>query len=95
MSLLMRSAIHTDSGPTVDFMQYNPIYEFRSQRAGITLQLTDSYNVRSEILTQLQKNATTWFELALGRAPVELQSTLQVCQFIYLCNNVNTFYRNT
>jgi hypothetical protein len=42
------------------------------------LQLTDSYQVRNEILGQLKRNANTWFELALGRAPMELQSTLQV-----------------
>ncbi|KAJ7632956.1 hypothetical protein FB45DRAFT_913996 [Roridomyces roridus] len=57
--------------------EYNPTYEFFSTRSGITLQLTDSYVVRNEILGQLHRNATTWFELALGRAPVELQSTLQ------------------
>jgi phosphatidylinositol 4-kinase len=58
--------------------EYNPTYEFYSDRTGITLQLTDSYTVRNEILGQLHRNATNWFELALGRAPVELQSTLQV-----------------
>jgi len=58
--------------------QYNPVYEFHSDRSGVTLQLTDSYQVRNEILGQLKRNANTWFELALGRAPMELQSTLQV-----------------
>lgn len=64
----------------VDFLvsQYNPVYEYHSERSGITLQLTDSYKVRNEILAQLQRHANSWFELALGRAPVELQSTLQV-----------------
>ncbi len=57
--------------------QYNPVYEYTSTRAGITLELTDSYQVRNEILAQLHRNANNWFELALGRAPVELQSTLQ------------------
>ncbi|KAJ7709476.1 hypothetical protein B0H17DRAFT_1155491 [Mycena rosella] len=57
--------------------EYNPTYEFYSDRTGITLQLTDSYAVRNEILGQLHRNANNWFELALGRAPVELQSTLQ------------------
>ncbi|KAF8969865.1 hypothetical protein BDZ97DRAFT_1937223 [Flammula alnicola] len=57
--------------------EYNPIYEFHSDRSGITLQLSDSYQVRSDILGQLKRNANTWFELALGRAPMELQSTLQ------------------
>ncbi|CAK5277296.1 unnamed protein product [Mycena citricolor] len=57
--------------------EYNPTYEFVSDRAGITLQMTDSYTVRNEILGQLQRSANNWFELALGRAPVELQSTFQ------------------
>lgn len=34
--------------------------------------------MRNEILGQLKRNAVSWFELALGRAPMELQSTLQV-----------------
>jgi len=60
------------------FTQDNPVYEFHSDRTGITLELTDSYKVRNEILGQLQRNAKSWFQLALGRAPIELQSTLQV-----------------
>ncbi|KAJ6618823.1 hypothetical protein B0H10DRAFT_2217316 [Mycena sp. CBHHK59/15] len=66
--------------------EYNPTYEFYSDRTGITLQLTDSYAVRNEILGQLHRNANNWFELALGRAPVELQSTLQK----YLSGNSST-----
>ncbi|GLB34718.1 putative PI3 PI4-kinase family protein [Lyophyllum shimeji] len=57
--------------------EYNPVYEFHSERAGITLQLTDDYQKRNEILAQLHRNANSWFELALARAPIELQSTLQ------------------
>ncbi|KAE9409758.1 hypothetical protein BT96DRAFT_962286 [Gymnopus androsaceus JB14] len=57
--------------------EFNPVYEFESTRTGIKLQMTDSYVVRNEILIQLLRNANAWFELALGRAPVELQSTLQ------------------
>ncbi|KAG1741975.1 hypothetical protein EDB19DRAFT_1895006 [Suillus lakei] len=57
--------------------EYNPAYEFHSESTGITLQLTDDYKVRNDILGQLQRNANTWFELALSRAPIELQSTLQ------------------
>ncbi|KAJ4475685.1 hypothetical protein J3R30DRAFT_3735539 [Lentinula aciculospora] len=57
--------------------EFNPVYEFESGRTDIKLHLTDSYEVRNEILVQLQRNATLWFDLALGRAPVELQSTLQ------------------
>ncbi|KAF9246393.1 hypothetical protein BU15DRAFT_85159 [Melanogaster broomeanus] len=54
--------------------EYNSIYEFHSERTGINLQLTDDYKVRNEILGQLQRNANNWFELALSRAPIELQS---------------------
>ncbi|KAI0064541.1 hypothetical protein BV25DRAFT_1930940 [Artomyces pyxidatus] len=57
--------------------EYNPIYEFHSERANITLQLSDDYKVRDEILVNLQRSASKWFELTLSRAPVELQSTLQ------------------
>ncbi|KAF5380919.1 hypothetical protein D9615_004166 [Tricholomella constricta] len=61
-----------------EFMdEYNPVYEFHSERADITLQLTDDYQKRNEILGQLHRNANSWFELALARAPIELQSTLQ------------------
>jgi phosphatidylinositol 4-kinase A len=69
-------------------LQYNPVYEFHSERTGITLQLTDNYKVRNDILGQLQRNANSWFHLALARAPVELQSTLQVCIF---ARSANTF----
>ncbi|KIK92048.1 hypothetical protein PAXRUDRAFT_830328 [Paxillus rubicundulus Ve08.2h10] len=57
--------------------EYNPIFEFHSERTGVSLQLTDDYRVRNEVLGQLQRNANNWFELALSRAPIEFQSTLQ------------------
>lgn len=57
--------------------EYNPVHEFHSERADITFQLTDDYKVRNDILVQLQNNVTNWFELALSKAPIELQSTLQ------------------
>lgn len=44
----------------------------------LSLELTDDYTARNQMLTQLQRDANTWFELALGRAPVELHATLQV-----------------
>lgn len=62
--------------------QYNPEYQFHSDRSGITLELTDSYQIRNDILAQLKRNANTWFELALGRAPMELHSTLQVSSIL-------------
>jgi phosphatidylinositol 4-kinase A len=42
------------------------------------LQLSDDYKTRNDIMGQLYRNANSWFELALTRAPIELQSTLQV-----------------
>ncbi|EPS96826.1 hypothetical protein FOMPIDRAFT_1052946 [Fomitopsis schrenkii] len=55
----------------------NPQYSYHSDRANITLNLPDNYEARNEMLAELQRNANGWFELALGRAPVELHSTLQ------------------
>ncbi|KAI0075272.1 hypothetical protein K474DRAFT_1676500 [Panus rudis PR-1116 ss-1] len=55
----------------------DPTYIFRSETAKITLQVTDDYGARKQMLAQMQRDANTWFELALGRAPVELHSTLQ------------------
>lgn len=78
------------------FSQYNPIYEFHSDRVDITLQLPDDYKIRDEILVNLLRNSSRWFELALGRAPMELRSTLQA--FIpLLCTTPKliTFHRNT
>ncbi len=58
--------------------QYSPVYEFRSDKMDLTLQLTDNYAVRNEIVTQLHAVARTWLTLAISRAPIEVQSTLQV-----------------
>ena len=44
----------------------------------LTLHLTDDYHARNQMLSLLQLEAHNWFELALGRAPVELHATLQV-----------------
>ncbi|KAF5358382.1 hypothetical protein D9756_001382 [Leucocoprinus leucothites] len=57
--------------------EYEPTWEYYSERVNITLQLTDNYQIRNEILSNLLRNANSWFELALSRAPLELQSTLQ------------------
>ncbi|KAA1469432.1 atypical/PIKK/PI4K protein kinase [Dentipellis sp. KUC8613] len=57
--------------------EFNPIYEFHSERADITIQLSDDYKVRDEILTNLQRSANKWFQLALSRAPMEFQTILQ------------------
>ncbi|KAL1947994.1 hypothetical protein VTO73DRAFT_13718 [Trametes versicolor] len=55
----------------------NPTYVYRSDRTQLTLQLSDNYAARNQMLSQLQRDSTTWFELALSRAPMELHSTLQ------------------
>ncbi len=48
------------------------------------------------MLGQLKRNANTWFELALGRAPMELQSTLQVFSSSFLLYmNLTVCERNT
>ena len=43
----------------------------------LTLVLTDDYAVRNEITTQLHGMASHWLTLAISRAPLEVQSTLQ------------------
>ncbi|KAI0934808.1 hypothetical protein AcW1_006214 [Taiwanofungus camphoratus] len=55
----------------------NPIYVYHSDRADLTLQLPDNYIARNDMLAKLLRDANNWFELAVGRAPVELHSTLQ------------------
>jgi hypothetical protein len=78
--------------------KYNPVYELHSDRVDITLQLPDDYKIRDEILLNLQRNSAKWFELALSRAPVELQSTLQVTAPItqpYAVMKLTVFPRNT
>lgn len=44
----------------------------------IDLVLSDSYQTRNDILHDLHIHANTWLGLALARAPLEIQSTLQV-----------------
>ena len=65
--------------------QDNPIYAYHSERSKITLQLTDDYTARKQMLAQLQRDTNRWFELALGRAPLELHSTLQVRANVRKC----------
>ncbi|KAG6868816.1 hypothetical protein C0993_009698 [Termitomyces sp. T159_Od127] len=39
--------------------------------------MTDDYQRRNDILRLSYRSANAWFELAMARAPIELQSTLQ------------------
>ncbi|KAN0064997.1 Phosphatidylinositol 4-kinase stt4 [Thecaphora frezii] len=57
--------------------EYSPVYHFRSERAGIAFELSDSYAQRNEILTQFLQRSRRYLGLALTLAPVELQGVLQ------------------
>ncbi|GJJ07619.1 hypothetical protein Clacol_001823 [Clathrus columnatus] len=66
---------HACEGELID--EFNPVYEFTSERTGLTIELTESYLARNEMLSQLYRNANNWFSIALVRAPIEFQATLQ------------------
>ena len=68
-------------------LQYSPVYEFQSDKLELTLQLTDDYAVRNEITTQLHGVARKWLTLAISKAPLEVQSMLQVC--LSLCRGTS------
>ncbi|WRT70200.1 uncharacterized protein IL334_007194 [Kwoniella shivajii] len=57
--------------------EYSPVYEFTSDKMDLTLHLTDDYAVRNEITTQLHTVTRHWLTVAISRAPIEVQSTLQ------------------
>ncbi|KAM6500354.1 hypothetical protein JOM56_003368 [Amanita muscaria] len=57
--------------------EYNPIFEYHSERSQITLQLSVNFKVRNDILQQLYRHARSWLELGIARAPAEVQGTLQ------------------
>ncbi|WVR07656.1 hypothetical protein IAU60_004698 [Kwoniella sp. DSM 27419] len=57
--------------------EYSPIHEFSSDKMDLTLVLTDDYAVRNEIATNLHTVSRNWLTLAISRAPIEVQSTLQ------------------
>nr|XP_031861737.1 uncharacterized protein CI109_002970 [Kwoniella shandongensis]KAA5528809.1 hypothetical protein CI109_002970 [Kwoniella shandongensis] len=57
--------------------EYSPVYDFSSDKMDLTLHLTDDYAVRNEIVSQLHGVARQWLTLAISRAPIEVQSTLQ------------------
>lgn len=70
-------------GPPQCF-QYNPSHHFTSTRSNLTIELTDSYATRNEILVSLHKNANHWLTLGIVRAPIEVRRTLQVRSTVYL-----------
>jgi phosphatidylinositol 4-kinase len=57
--------------------EYSPVHYFSSDKMNLTLELTDDYAVRNETTHQLYSVAQRWLTLAISRAPIEVQSTLQ------------------
>ncbi|KAK6909388.1 hypothetical protein I203_103405 [Kwoniella mangroviensis CBS 8507] len=57
--------------------EYSPVYNFTSDKMDLTLHLTDDYAVRNEITSQLHSVTKHWLTVAISRAPIEVQSTLQ------------------
>ncbi|KAH8117021.1 hypothetical protein DFH11DRAFT_1687803 [Phellopilus nigrolimitatus] len=57
--------------------EYDPVYDFHSDLCNISLELSDSYKTRNDVLNLLHTNANIWFGNVLARAPIELQATLQ------------------
>ncbi|KAF8320103.1 atypical/PIKK/PI4K protein kinase [Clavulina sp. PMI_390] len=57
--------------------EYNPHHSFHSVRSGVTLSLTDSYATRRTMLTTMHDSAKRWLELAIARAPHQVQAILQ------------------
>lgn len=62
--------------------QYDPVYNFHSEQCGIDIEMSDSYKTRNDILSLLHSHANNWLGLALARAPIVLQATLQVNTFL-------------
>ncbi|PWY97959.1 hypothetical protein BCV70DRAFT_202448 [Testicularia cyperi] len=57
--------------------EFAPIYHFRSERANISFDLSDSYTQRSDILTQFLAKSREYLSLILASAPLELQGILE------------------
>ncbi|PWN49925.1 hypothetical protein IE53DRAFT_331217 [Violaceomyces palustris] len=57
--------------------EYSPVYHFKSERANISFDLSDSYAQRNEILASFLQRSKSYLNLVLARAPVELQGILQ------------------
>lgn len=58
--------------------EYSPIHTHQSEKIDLRLELSDSFTVRNEITTQLYGYARTWLTSAIARAPIEVQTILQV-----------------
>lgn len=70
--------LHPDIFFTPSDSQYSPVYHYKSAKVDIALELSDSFTVRNDITTQLYSYAKTWLTNAISRAPIELQTILQV-----------------
>jgi len=44
----------------------------------LCLEITDDYSARNEMVKRLYEYACRWLDLAIGRAPIEMQTILQV-----------------
>jgi phosphatidylinositol 4-kinase len=58
--------------------EYSVTHVYRSERLKLELVLTDDFAVRNDITTRLYSSARKWLSLATSRAPIEMQSILQV-----------------
>lgn len=61
--------------------QYSPVYHYESDKLDLSIEITDDYPTRQEMANQLYAYACRWLDLAIGRAPIEMQSILQVRGF--------------
>lgn len=59
-------------------MKYSPVYTFTSPKVGVSIDLTDDYNYRREILSRLCENSKKWLTVAMSRAPSEIRGLLEV-----------------
>lgn len=64
--------------------EYSPVYEHKSDKIDLKLELSDSFTVRNEITTQLYGYARSWLTSAISRAPIEVQTILQVGSLSWL-----------
>ncbi|KAJ9109753.1 hypothetical protein QFC19_001983 [Naganishia cerealis] len=57
--------------------EYSPSYKYRSDKLDLSIHVTDDFGVRNTITRQMYELACKWLELAIGKAPIEMQSILQ------------------